>query len=80
MGRKPHRRGRGEGTITQLPDGRWRARLSLGKRKDGKRRRRVFYGKTKAEVLEKLRDAQATRVRAVKAKAGTMTVGEWLDR
>jgi integrase len=80
MARPPKRRGRGEGTITQLPDGRWQARLRLGKRKDGKRRRRVFYGKTKAEVLEKLRDAQATRVRAVKAKAGTMTVGEWLDR
>jgi integrase len=80
MGRKLQRRGRGEGTITQLPDGRWRARLSLGKRKDGKRRRRVFYGKTKAEVLEKLRKAQAEQGHGLESEASTLTVAAWLDR
>jgi integrase len=79
MARPSKRRGRGEGTVRQLPDGRWQARLSLGKRRDGKRRRRVFYGKTKGEVLAQLREAQANRARVVKAKAGTMTVGAWLD-
>jgi integrase len=73
------RRGRGEGTITQLSDGRWRARLSRGKGANGKRRREVFYGKTKAEAMEKLRDAQALRG-AARAASGPMTVSEWLDR
>lgn len=47
------RRGRGEGAITRLPDGRWQARLDLGWQ-GGARRRKAVYGKTKREVQDQL--------------------------
>lgn len=47
------RRGRGEGSITQRPDGRWVARVDLGWQ-DGKRRRKAVYGRTRREVADKL--------------------------
>jgi len=46
------RRGQGEGTIIQRPDGRWAAAVSLG---NG--RRKWFYGKTHREVRDKLTGA-----------------------
>jgi integrase len=49
------RRGKGEGSITQRRDGRWEARLTLPQ--GGRRQRRAFYGKTRAEAARKLRDA-----------------------
>lgn len=52
MARK--RRGRREGGIYQRADGLWVASVSLGYSPTGKRRRKVVYGKTKAEVQEKL--------------------------
>lgn len=71
------RRGRGEGSIEQLPDGRWRAVLSQGiDAATGKRQRRKLYGRTKAEALAKLRAAQA----AGATPDGKATLGEWLDR
>lgn len=42
--RRTSRRGNQEGSITQLSDGRWQARLSLD---NGKRK--AFYGKTRQE-------------------------------
>lgn len=53
------RRGNTEGTIHRRKDGRWAAALSLGYQ-GGKRRRRSFYGKTRAEVARKLQEAQRT--------------------
>ncbi|MBA3825335.1 MAG: site-specific integrase [Ktedonobacterales bacterium] len=47
------RRGNQEGTINKRDDGRWEARMSLP---DGKRK--SFYGKTKEEVIKKMRKAQ----------------------
>jgi integrase len=55
MARK--RRGRGEGSIYQEPDGRWATAVSFGVNPEtGKRRRRKIRGKTKQEVQEKLRE------------------------
>jgi integrase len=48
------RRGRGEGSIYQRADGLYVSSVSLGYDGNGKRRRKAVYGKTKAEVLEKL--------------------------
>jgi len=53
------RRGHSEGTIHRRNDGRWAAALSLG-HQGGRRRRRYFYGKTRAEVAKKLQEAQRT--------------------
>src|SRR5687768_3207386 len=57
------RRGRGEGAIYQRADGLWCASVSAGHRSDGKRRRLVLYGRTKAEVQEKLRSAHNEVIR-----------------
>ena len=52
------RRGSGEGSIYQRNDGRWAATLSLGY-EGARRRRKTFYGRTRAEVARKLREASA---------------------
>lgn len=52
------RRGRGEGSIYRRKDGRWAGEVFLGYSEDGKRLRKVVYGQTQAEVLEKLRTIQ----------------------
>lgn len=77
---KRRRRGRGEGSVEELPDGRWRAVLSLGTGPDGKRVRRKFYGKTKAEALGKLREAQAAHAGGTLTAPTRLTVGEWLQQ
>ena len=46
------RRSKGEGSLTQLTDGRWQARITI--RQDGKTQRRAFYGRTQAEARKKL--------------------------
>jgi integrase len=72
------RRGRGEGSIEQLADGRWKGWQSLGKRPDGSRRRTAVYGRTKGEVLAKLRDNLGAAQRGTLADPGKVTTGEWL--
>lgn len=67
------RRGRGEGSVQLLDDGRWRVEVS--QTVNGKRRRRVAYGKTKAEALEQLRRLQGERGTS---GAGRLTLGAWL--
>jgi integrase len=47
------RRGRGEGSINQQPDGRWLARVDLGWQ-NGRRRRKSFYGRTRKEAADRL--------------------------
>lgn len=50
---KPKARGHGEGTIFQRSDGRWVGAVSLGPG----RKKKQFYGKTKREVQEKVKQA-----------------------
>ena len=47
-------RGKGEGTIYKRPDGRWEARVVVGRTVSGNPKRRGVYGKTRKEVAEKL--------------------------
>jgi integrase len=54
--------------------------ISLGHGPDGKRRRRVVYGKSKAEVQEELRRIQSEFDTGLLADVTKMTVGEYLDR
>jgi integrase len=71
------RRGYGEGSIYQRPDGYWVAAVSLG----GKRR--VVYGKTRKEVATKLAALQNTASAGRMVEASRMTVidflNEWLE-
>ncbi|TEB08646.1 Transposase [Pelotomaculum schinkii] len=76
--KKAHKRGHGEGTIYQRPDGRWTAQATIGRDSEGKPKRVTYYGKTRPEVLEKLDKARA------ELKAGTfvantkMSVSQWI--
>ena len=42
----------GEGNLTLLSDGRWRGRIMLGRKPDGKPDRPWVYGSTQREVLK----------------------------
>lgn len=43
-----------KGSIYQRKDGRWESRISIGKKENGKRKYRSFYGKTREEAEYKL--------------------------
>jgi len=75
---KKRARGRGEGSIQQRPDGTWRATISLGISPDGKRRRKDIYGKTKAEVQKKLRQAHNANDSGQLPSTIKTTVAEYL--
>lgn len=73
------KRGNGEGSISQRPDGRWIAQASVGHDpKTGKPIRRTFYGKTRAEAAKKLTAALAAAGRGQTAPPAKLTLGEWL--
>ncbi len=71
------RRGKGEGSITRLADGRWQARVDLGF-EGGKRVRKAFYGKTRKEVQAKLMTALNDHQRGLPLPNERQTVGQFL--
>lgn len=71
------KRGNGEGSIYQREDGRWVASVSIdGKRKD-------FYGRTRADVAERLKTALAAQQRGeliiAKPESFEAWASEWLE-
>ena len=76
------RRGQGEGTLYQRPDGKWMAQLDLGWR-DGKRVRRSLYAQTRREVVEKLKAARKAVDAGLTPTSDRLTVAaylaDWLD-
>jgi integrase len=70
------RRGNGEGTIYKRKDGRYEARFTVHTTSGPKRR--AIYGKTRAEVAEKLTKAMADRDEGISFNAGKLTLGEYL--
>ncbi len=77
MARKT-RRGNGEGSISRRKDGRWEARYMVETPKGPKRK--VLYGKTRAEVAQKLTEAMAARDKGLIFDAENQTLGEYMDR
>ena len=73
------RRGNGEGTIYRRKDGMWAAQIVVGRKPDGRLDRRSVYGKTRAEVAEKLAKLQTARSTGSLLKPTRTTVGEYLD-
>ncbi len=77
--RKQKRRGRGEGTVYQRKDGRWVAEITL---EDGKRK--PLYGKTQAEAIEKLKQAQYELKQGILATGPKQNVKDlfryWLEQ
>lgn len=76
---KRERRGRGEGGIRELPDGRWQGRLSFIDG-NGKRKRPVVYAATKAELLRKMAPIAEKVSKGDVVDDGGMTVGALLDQ
>ena len=73
------RRSHGEGGVYQREsDGRWVGAVDLGWI-DGRRRRRVVYGRTEREVLAKLRDLRQAADRGQDLSARPRTVADWLS-
>ena len=72
MGRK---RGNGEGSVYRRGDGR-----VVGEYKDANGKRRYVSGKTKAEVLRKLRQLLADRDGGIAYDSENLMVGAYLDR
>ena len=52
------KRSNGEGSFTHRSDGRWECSIMVGYGPDGKRLRKSFYGRTKTEVRQKLKQYQ----------------------
>jgi integrase len=78
MSRK--RRGHHEGGVYQRKsDGRWVGSVTVGRTPEGKQKRRVVYGDTKKEVLDKLKDLYASAA-GVLAEPTKMTVSDFLGR
>jgi integrase len=77
------RRGRGEGAIYRRGDGLWCASVSLGYGENGRPRRKVVYGRSKAEVQDKLRQLQNQAAAGQLSDAGALTVQQilhqWLE-
>ena len=72
------RRGNNEGSISRRKDGRWMGRYTVHAA-DGPKQRAV-YGKTRAEVSQKLTKAMADRDSGLTFDAGNLKLGEYLDR
>ena len=74
------RRGIGEGTVFHRSDGWWVGTISLGYNETtGKRQRKTVYGKTQAEVLQKLIDLKQQRRHGEKSLIAKDTVKAYLD-
>jgi integrase len=71
------RRGNGEGTISRRKDGRWEGRYYVPT-EDGPKRK-VIYGKTRAEVSEKLTKALSDCASGIVYDNENITIGEYLD-
>src|SRR5215212_3636748 len=74
------RRGNGEGGIYQREsDGKWCASVDLGF-VNGKRRRKVIYGKTRKEAADKLKALHRDQAAGLNIAPEQQTVAQYLDR
>ncbi|RJF71493.1 site-specific integrase [Deinococcus cavernae] len=78
--KKPRRRrGSGEGSIHQLPNGRYRWQTTVGHDRDGKQVRRSGTARTRKEADRKLTEVKAAHQKGLLSLPSTTTLGEWLD-
>ena len=69
----------GESTINKGADGRWHGYVTVGFTLDGKLDRRHVTGKTRAVVVEKVRELERKRDSGTVGETSTPTVTEWLE-
>lgn len=79
--KRSSRRAAGEGSIFQRKDGRWSAVITVGYTPEGKRVRKSFYGRTQADVVDKLNQVRV-RIAAgeVPALGTAPTLAEFLEQ
>lgn len=73
------KRGHGEGTIYKRADGRWSAQITVHDPATGRSKRLTLYGRTRAEVNEKLTKMLYERHIGAFVEPNKVTLGEWLD-
>ena len=76
---KPKARGNGQGTVFQLPNGKWQAQVTAGF-KDGKPRRVTVTAKTKTEAERKRSQLLSDLERGLLAIPDRITVNEYADK
>ena len=72
-------RGNGEGNIRQKKDGRWEARITIGRTESGKQKMKYFYGHTRDEAAAKLNDFLSENQHGTYIEPSKYTVAQWLD-
>lgn len=72
------RRGHGEGSIYQLPDGRFRAAIDLGW-SNGKRRRKYVTRRTRAEVVKALKELTVLAETGRLSTQRVPTLTQWME-
>jgi integrase len=74
------KRGHGESTIVQRPDGSWMGQVSFPNAPDGKRVRKTIYGKTRAETVKKVKELEALRTAGEPVPTKDVTVEMLMTR
>lgn len=77
--RRKTKRGKGEGSVFELPNGTWRGKATVGYTEDGKQRFRWVSGKTQGEALKKL-NALKTCIASGISTPGTLKLSDYLTQ
>ena len=72
------KRSNGEGSIRKLKSGKWQCEMMLGYTDEGKRNVIRFSGKTRSEVLQKMREYQDMADKQIQINRN-LTLAEWAD-
>lgn len=72
-------RGKGEGSIRQRADGRWEARITIGRNSRGRQRRKAIYGKTQGEVIAKMKKVGTKPPHATSSPTVAAYLKDWYD-
>lgn len=74
------KRGHGEGCVSQRPDGKWFAVITVGYSTGGKRIRKWVYGATKREVTDRLTRLQNQKLDRTLTATDSQRLGEYLEQ
>lgn len=74
------RKNNGDGSVYQVSENLWRAKLYIGKKSDGKPNIKQFSGKTELIVKRKLKEYKKTRGAATESTKDITTVKQYLEK
>ena len=72
------RRANNEGCITKRKDGKWMARIKVGRREDGEVKYSYMYANTQQAVIERMNDLKLSLNMGIDVVKGDITVEQWL--